>query len=65
MKIIYELFRDKVRHIKLDRKITNADIAKMTGCYKESTIHVFMTGGKGRDSEAVAKAIARALDIEL
>ena len=68
MKIIYELFRaeiDKQKSIQRradGRKLTNADIAKKTG-FSVSTIHAFMGGG--RASEQTAKAIAKALNIEM
>lgn len=59
---IYTLFREKIRHAKVDKKYTNADIAKLTG-YTKKTIESFMCGA--RESENVAKAIAKALNIEI
>lgn len=68
MKPIFELFRaeiDKQKSIQRradGKKLTNADIAKLTGI-KTSTIHAFMSGD--RTSEKTAKAIAKALRIEM
>ena len=62
VKIIYRLFRAKIAEQKQLRKLTNADMAKLTG-YTKSTIDAFMCGV--RESDAVAKAIAKVLDIEL
>lgn len=59
---IYEFFRGKIAEQKKLRKLTNADIAQMTG-YTKSAIAAFMCGA--RESEQVAKAIANALNIEL
>ena len=56
------MFRAKIAEQKKLRNLTNADIAKMTG-YTKSTIDAFMCGV--RESEKVAKAIAKALGIEL
>lgn len=55
-------FVGKISEQKKVRHLTNADLAKMTG-YKRSTIEAFMCGA--RDSDAVAKALAKALNIEL
>ena len=60
--IIYRLFCGKVAEQKKLRKLTNADLAKMTG-YRKKSIEAFMCGA--RESEAIAKAIAAALGIEL
>jgi hypothetical protein len=60
--VIYRLFCGKVAEQKKLRKLTNADLAKMTG-YRKKTIEAFMCGA--RESEAIAKAIAAALGIEL
>ena len=60
--VIYRLFCGKVAEQKKLRKLTNADLAKMTG-YRKKTIEAFMCGA--RESEAIANAIAAALGIEL
>jgi len=59
---IYELFREKIKHVKVDKKYTNADIAKLTG-YKTKAIEAFMCGA--RSSSGMANAIAQALKIEM
>ena len=47
------------------RKITNGDLAKMTG-YTTSSINAFFADLKARDkSAAVGEAIAKALDVEM
>lgn len=64
---IYEVFKAEVAKIKRLRKLTNADIGEMTG-FRKSTIDLFMTSPEHKardDSEAVARAIAKALEIEL
>ncbi|MBO6301010.1 MAG: hypothetical protein J6N15_01060 [Ruminiclostridium sp.] len=64
---IYEVFKAEVAKIKRLRKLTNADIGEMTG-FRKSTIDLFMTSPEHKardDSEAVAQAIAKALEIEL
>ena len=64
---IYEVFKAEVVKQKRLRKLTNADIAKMTG-YARITIDIFMTstGNNPReDSKNVAEAISKALGIEL
>ena len=61
VKIIYELFREKIKHAKVDMKYTNADIAKLTG-YTTSAIEAFMCGA--RASDKIARAISAALNIE-
>ena len=58
---IYELFRGKIAEKKKIRRLTDADIAKMTG-YTTSTIRAFMCGV--RENEKIATAIAQALGIE-
>ena len=58
---IYELFRGKIAEQKKIRRLTDADIAKMTG-YTTSTIRAFMCGS--RENEKIATAIAQALEIE-
>lgn len=58
---IYELFRGKIAEQKKIRRLTDADVAKMTG-YKTSTIRAFMAGS--RENEKIATAIAQALGIE-
>ena len=60
--IIYKLFCGKVAEQKKLRKLTNADLAKMTG-YSKKTIESFMCGA--RESERIAKALAAVLNIEL
>ena len=60
--IIYKLFCGKVAEQKKLRKLTNADLAKMTG-YKVGAINAFMCGA--RESERIAKALAAVLNIEL
>lgn len=62
MKIIYEIFREKIKHAKVDKKCTNADIAKLTG-YSKKTIESFMCGA--RESDKMARAISKALNVEL
>lgn len=59
---IYELFKGEVAKQKKLRKLTNKDLAKMTGL-SHATIDAFMAGF--RDSERTANAIAKALEIEL
>ena len=64
---IYEVFKAEVAKVKRLRKLTNADIGEMTG-FKKSTIDMFMTPQENKhrdDSEAVAQAISKALEIEL
>ena len=47
------------------RKITNGDLAKMTG-YTTSSINAFFADLKSRDkSSAVGEAIAKALGVEM
>lgn len=58
---IYELFRGEVAKQKKLRKLTNKDIAKLTGL-SHATIDAFMAGA--RESERTATAIANALEIE-
>ena len=58
---IYELFKAEIVKQKRLRKLTNADLGKLTG-YKQQTIDAFMAGA--RESENVAKAIAKVLKIE-
>lgn len=58
---IYELFRGKIAEQKKIRRLTDVDIAKMTG-YTTSTIRAFMCGV--RENEKIATAIAQALEIE-
>lgn len=58
---IYELFRGKIAEQKKIRRLTDADVAKMTG-YKTSAIRAFMCGS--RENEKIATAIAQALGIE-
>lgn len=60
--IIYEVFKGKVAEQKQIRRLTYAEIGKMTG-YSKNAIAQFMCGA--RESERVAKAIAKVLDIEL
>lgn len=62
MRTIYEIFKEKIRHARIDKKMKNGDIAKVTGLSK-ATIEAFMCGA--RESEKTAKKIATALDIEL
>lgn len=62
VEIIYELFRERIKHTKVDRKLTNADIAKLAG-YRPKTIEAFMGGGHATDR--VAEAISKALNIEI
>lgn len=62
VEIIYTLFRGKVAEQKKLRKLTNGDLAKLTG-YTKSAIDAFMCGV--RESEPIAKAIASVLKIEL
>lgn len=59
---IFEVFIDKIKHVKVDEHLTSDDIAKLTG-YKKSTIDAFMCGS--RPSEHVAEAISQALNIEI
>ena len=59
--IIYKLFCGKVAEQKKLRKLTNADLAKMTG-YRKKTIEAFMCGA--RESDRIAKALAAVLNIE-
>jgi len=59
---IYEIFRGEVARQKKIRKLNDKDLSEMTG-YTVSTIRAFSCGV--RSSELVAKALARALDIEL
>jgi hypothetical protein len=64
---IYEVFKAEVAKVKRLRKLTNADIGKLTG-FKKNTIDLFMTSPEHKnrdDSEAVAQAISKALGIEL
>ena len=62
MTTIYRLFCGKIAEQKKLRKLTNGDLAKMTG-YSKKTIEAFMCGA--RESEAIAKALAAVLNIEL
>jgi hypothetical protein len=57
----YELFRGKIAEQKKLRRLTNADIAKMTGI-PIGTIKAFMCGV--RESDRTAQAIAMALNID-
>lgn len=59
---IYELFRNQIRHAKIDQKLTNTDIAKKSGLSK-STVAAFMCGA--RETDRTANAIAKALHIEI
>jgi len=59
---IYELFKAEVDKQKRLKRLNNKDLAKMT-CFSESTIKSFMCGA--RNSDAVAKSLARVLDIEI
>ena len=59
---IYELFKAEIVKQKRIRKLTNKDLGKLTG-YKRKTIDAFMAGAG--ESENVAKAIAKVLNIEL
>jgi transcriptional regulator with XRE-family HTH domain len=61
VEIIDTIFLGKIAAAKKERKLTNADIAKLTG-YTKATIEAFMCGA--RDGDAVADAIAKALNIE-
>lgn len=54
-------FRGKIAEQKKLRRLTNGDIAKMTG-YSVSTINAFMAGR--RENDKIANAIAKVLDIE-
>lgn len=56
------LFVGKVSEQKKVRRLTNSDLAKLTG-YSVSTINAFMCGL--RDSDALVNALAKVLDIEL
>lgn len=56
------MFKAEIVKQKRLRKLTNADLGKLTG-YKQQTIDAFMAGA--RESENVAKAIAKVLEIEL
>lgn len=58
----YRLFCGKVAEQKKLRKLTNGDLAKLTG-YSVKTINAFMCGA--RESAAIAKALAAVLEIEL
>lgn len=58
----YRLFCGKIAEQKKLRKLTNGDLAKLTG-YSVKTINAFMCGA--RESEAIAKALAAVLEIEL
>lgn len=59
---IYELFKAEVCKQKRLRRLNNKKLAEMTG-FTKSTIDAFMCGV--RDSDSVAIAIARVLDIEI
>lgn len=64
---IYEIFKAEVAKQKRLRRLTNADIARMTG-YAKRSIDIFMSSGphKSReDSQKVAEAISQALGVEL
>ena len=56
----YDLLKGEIDKQKRLQKLTNADLAKMTG-YAVNTIDQFMGGSK--ESENVAKAIAAVLKI--
>lgn len=59
---LYEIFRGEVAKVRKIEKLSNQDIADRAGL-KKCTVAAFMCGA--RDSEATAKAIAKALKIEL
>lgn len=62
---MYEVFAADCKREMYIRKISNGDLAKMTG-YKRSTIDAFFSDTALRSkSENVAKAISKALNIEL
>lgn len=58
---MYESLKGEVARIKQIRKLTYEDLAEITG-YKPNTIAQFMSGT--RETEAVASALARGLDIQ-
>lgn len=58
---MYELFRGEIAKQKKLKKLTNKDIAKMTGL-SHGTIDAFMAGI--RETERTTNAIAKALEIE-
>lgn len=62
MERIYEILKGKIAEQKKIRRITDADLARMTGI-SVSSIRAFQCGA--RDSEKTAKAIAKALEIEI
>ena len=59
---MYEIFRGEVAKVVKIRRLSYQKIADMTG-FKVSTIRAFMCGA--RNSDQVAKAISKALEIEL
>lgn len=64
---MYEVFKAEIAKEKRLRRLTNADIASMTGL-SVSAINMFMASPEGKkrdDSEKVAEAISKALGIEL
>jgi predicted transcriptional regulator len=64
---MYEVFKAEIVKEKRLRKLTNANIASMTGL-SVSAINMFMASSEGKkrdDSRKVAEAISKALGIEL
>lgn len=59
---MYDIFRGEVAKAKQIRKLTNRDLASMTG-FAENTIAAFLCGS--RCSDTVARALAQALGLEL
>ena len=59
---MYEVFKAKVAKVRWEQKLTNQAIANKAGLTK-STVAAFMCGA--RESERTAKAISKALDIDL
>ena len=59
---MYDIFRGEVAKVKQIRKLTNRDLAIMTG-FAENTIAAFLCGS--RCSDSVARALAQALDLEI
>ncbi|MCH5323973.1 MAG: helix-turn-helix transcriptional regulator [Eubacterium sp.] len=61
----YRLFRAEISRVKKLRGLTNKDLANMTG-YKQSTIEAFMLNRPGRNaSDNVARALSKALNIDI
>lgn len=58
---MYEELKGEIARIKQMRHLTYEDLARMTG-YKTNTISKFMSGD--RESEAVADALAHALNLD-